>query len=142
MTATDRRNEILEFIGSKSLMSISSISSQGQPQAAVVGFGETDDFRLVFGTSNTSRKYQNLQRNKAVAVVIGWDDTRTVQYEGVARELAKDEAEQYAELYFAKNPHARKYKDLPDQRYFMLTPTWIRYTNLASKPWDIIELQF
>lgn len=123
-------------------MTISSVDSAGQPQAALVGFGETDKFQLIFGTSNGSRKYSNLIKNPNVAVVIGWDGPRTVQYEGTARELTGAETAKYADGYYAKNPSARKYKDLADQSYFLVDPKWLRYTDLSSEPWDIVELEF
>ena len=104
MDDMNRQSEIQEFLATKNLMTISSINQASQPQAAVVGFGETDKPQLVFGTSSESRKYQNLQLNQHVAIVTGWDDTRTVQYEGTARELAGSEADPLANLYFAKNP--------------------------------------
>lgn len=138
----DRRDEVLEFIKTKSLMTIASINSSGKPEAALVGFGITNDFKLIFGTSNTSRKYQNLPANSSVAVAIGWDDTRTVQYQGEARELSSDDDNALIELYLAQHPESAKYRTLPDQRYFVVTPKWVRYTNLAAKPWDIVELSF
>lgn len=136
------RDEILAFMQSKTLMTISSLNEKGTPQAAVVGVGVTDDFRLVFGTSNTSRKYKSITARPSVAAVIGWDGPETVQYEGEARELKGVEADELSELYFAHNPMARKFKDNPDQAYFVVQPTWLRYTNLASHPWDITELSF
>lgn len=140
--AMNRQPEILEFIKSKSLMTVSSVNTDGSPQSALVGFGETDSFQLIFGTSNTSRKYANLQHNPKVAVVVGWDGPKTVQYEGVARELMGGEADKYAELYFTKSPSARKQKHLEDHRYFLVEPTWVRLTDLSVKPWDIVELTF
>jgi pyridoxine/pyridoxamine 5'-phosphate oxidase len=134
----DRTAEIREFLASKHLMTISTVNQEGQPEAAVVGFGETEQLQIVFGTSSESRKYHNLQKNERVAVAIGWDDTRTVQYEGVAKEITGPEVAPLASLYFAKNPHAAKYRDLPTQRYFLIEPTWIRYTDIGESPWDVI----
>jgi pyridoxine/pyridoxamine 5'-phosphate oxidase len=137
-----QREEILAFIASKSLMTISSLGSDGKPQAAVVGFGQTEEFQLVFGTSNLSRKYANIKNSPNVAVVIGWDGPQTVQYEGVAREITGPEAEKYSERYFAKNPHARKNKELPDQCYILVDPAWLKLTDLSVTPWDVVELRF
>ena len=125
---------------SKSLMTISSLNADGAPQAAVVGVGVTDDLELVFGTSNQSRKYGNITRNPKVAAVIGWDGPQTVQYEGEARELSGEEAEKYSELYYEKNPQALKHKGRPDQTYFLVKPTWVRYTDLRTDPWTKVVL--
>lgn len=139
----DRKPEILTFIKSKSLMVVSSIAADGSVQSALVGFGETDSFQLIFGTSNASRKYSNILHNPRVAVVIGWDGPKTVQYEGVARELSGQEADEYSELYFAKNPRARRqYEERDDNRYFLIEPMWVRLTDLSVEPWDVVELKF
>ncbi len=133
---------ILDFIKRHELAVISTIHPDNTPQSAVVGFGESGDLKLVFGTSNTSRKYRNLQANAQVSVVIGGDKGQTVQYEGTAKEVTGDEAEHFKQLYFAKTPSSRKYEDLPDERYFVITPAWIRYTDLTQEPWHIVELSF
>src|SRR5437879_9106555 len=138
----ERKQEILDFIKSKKLMALSTINEEGRPEAAVVGFSETDEFQLIFGTSNKSRKYRNLQDNSNVAVVIGWDWPQTVQYEGVARELTGTEAEKYSEIYYAKSPKARPHHEHEDQRYFLIEPKWLRLTDLSATPWDIVELKF
>ncbi len=123
-------------------MTISTISPAGTPQAAVVGFGETESFQIIFGTSNTSRKYANIMADPHVALVIGWDGTQTIQYEGKARELSGDEMQVMSEIYFAKHIEARKYRELADQRYFVVEPSWLRYSDLAHYPWDIVEVSF
>lgn len=136
------KSEILSFIKSKPLMTISTIDLNAAPQSALVGFGQTDDFQIIFGTSNTSRKYANIGADPRVAIVIGWDSTQTIQYEGEARELQGEEAVAMSEIYFVKHIEARKYRDLADQRYFLVEPTWLRYTDLAHTPWEIVEITF
>jgi len=139
----ERKPEILEFIKSKSLMTLSSINSSDKPEAALIGFGETNEFQLICGTSNASRKYANITKNPKVAVVIGLGDgLTTVQYEGTARELEGAEIDTYTELYFAKYPVARRHKELGGERYFLIEPTWLRYTDISTKPWDVVELNF
>ncbi len=138
----ERKSEIIDFIKSNSLMTISSVSATGQPQAALVGFGETDSFQLIIGTSNVSRKYSNILKNPNVAVVIGGNGPKTVQYEGTAREISGAEADKYSEIYFTKSPSARQHNELPTERYFLIEPHWIRYTIVSSDPWDIVELKF
>ena len=134
--------QILKFIQSNTLMVLSTINATGSSSSALVGFGETDSFQLIFGTSNTSRKYANILVYPKVSAVIGWGDSRTVQYEGIGRELSGSEVDKYSEVYFTKTPSARQYKHLDDERYFLIQPTWIRYTDLSVDPWDITELKF
>ena len=135
------KNELLDFIKKHDLMLLSTMSEAGKPQAAVVEFGELDDLSLIFDTLQTSRKYRNLQHSKGVAVVIGWDDNITVQIEGTAHELSGDELEQAKQTYFIKNPRAKKWANKENIAYFIIKPTWARYSDLNRDPWDIREME-
>ncbi len=134
-------NTILDFIRRHKLMVLSTCRDNHWPQAAVVGFGETANLELIFGTDKLSRKYRNLKANGKVALVIGWDENITVQYEGIAEELTADNAKTYKDIYFAKNPQARKW-DSEGNAYFRITPTWIRFSDLNKHPSEIIEMAF
>jgi len=138
----DEESLVLEFIKQQKLAVVSTINKNGKPQAAVVGFGQTDKFELIFGTDNTSRKYSNLQNNPNVAVVIGWDNNITVQLEGVAKELRPEGLDLIRDNYWSKVPSAKKYDTNRSQRYFIIKPTWIRYCDLNQKFWEIITLNF
>lgn len=110
---------------------ISTLDTQNnKPESAVVAFAEKDDLSLIFGTSSTTRKYKNLQTNKNISVVIGWsEEMGTLQYEGIARELSDQEAKQNAEILILKNKQSEKFLSKADQRYFLITPKWIRLTT-------------
>jgi pyridoxine/pyridoxamine 5'-phosphate oxidase len=136
------KDDVYNFLNQKMLMVIATVNAAGRPESAVIGFGQTKDLRLLFATSNTSRKYANLKREPHVACVIGWDGTETVQYEGTATELTADELDIVRQNYWTKSPYAEKNHAGDDQRYFMVTPTWLRHSNIGSKPWDITELTF
>ena len=66
---------------------ISTAGKDNQPEYAVIGFDKSLELKIIFGTDNTSRKYNNLHLIQAVCLVIGSFDNKTVQYEGTAREL-------------------------------------------------------
>lgn len=133
---------IKNFLHQHQLGVISTVDPNGNPESAVVGFGETPELQLTFGTSINSRKVENMITNPNVAFVVGWDENITVQYEGTARLLEVDEAKKYQELYAQKVPGSRKFRDDPTNRYYLVTPTWIRYSDLNQKPWQIFELKF
>jgi pyridoxine/pyridoxamine 5'-phosphate oxidase len=135
-----KSGQILSFLHTQTLTVIGTVGPDAKPESAVIAFAETENLELIFGTPNSTRKYKNLQTNPNVAFVIGWDETTrtTVQYEGVAKELVGDEAKQYAEAMAAKNPASRKFMSRPDQRYFLVKPTWIRYTSQD----EIFEITF
>ena len=140
MTDTEK---IYNFIKGYDLAVLATVTSHVLPQAAVVGFSERENLELIFGTSNQSRKYQNLLKNPRVAVVIGWDQGKTVQYEGEAVELTDSTERQEAmNIHLSKIPSVAKYLSDPNEAIFKIIPKWVRYTDLSVDPWDIIELKF
>lgn len=138
------RAAILEFIKKKQLMVISTINREGNSQSAVVGFSETPELEIIFGTSCETRKYSNLQTNKNVSLVIGWDleEKITVQYEGVVKEAVGEEIKICKSLHINKNPKREKHSNHPKERFFKIKPRWIRYSNLSKSPEEIFEIDF
>lgn len=137
------KETLLAFIKTKTYTVISTCGKNQQPEAALVGFGETNKFEIIFGTYRTSKKYRNLKENNKVAFVIGWDeDYITVQYEGIAQELSQSEIEKYVPLYHQKVPGAAAYKSHPKQTYWMAKPIWIRYSDLGGDEEKIFEFTF
>ncbi len=136
------KQELYDFMNNNSLAVVSTVTAEGNPSAAIVGFGQTKELELLISTDNTTRKYKNLQTNPRVAVAIGGTTPETIQLEGTARELKEDELDVVRDNYWQKNPHAKAYSDNPNNRYFIITPTWIRFTDLRTNPWSITELTF
>ena len=123
---------------------ISTIDSEhDKPESALVAFAEKDDLSLIVGTSDFTRKYKNLQKNNRVSFVIGWSsETGSIQYEGEARELLDDEALKYGELIVLKNNQAEKFAIQKNQRYFLVTPTWIRLVDTSLETGGNYEISF
>src|SRR3989344_3156540 len=95
---------------------------------------------LVFVTSTEYRKYKNLKNNSNVAFVVGGPENISIQLEGVATELTEAEAAKYKEVYFKKNPAAKKWEGLPDTRWFKINLKLLRYRDYNSHPttnWEI-----
>lgn len=132
--------DIWVFVRQHDLMMLATVTAEGKPEASVVEFGETDDFTIIIDTLMSSRKYENLQENPEVAMVIGWDDSITVQLEGRAEELSGRALEQAQQAYFAKNPRAKKWANRPEVAYFTIKPSWLRYSDLNQNPWQVEEL--
>lgn len=132
---------LFDFLNKQKLAVISTVGSDSKPESAVLEFGQTDKLELIFDTFNTSRKYKNLQTNKDVALVIGWDENITVQYEGIALELIGDEAEKYKKIFWTKNPEAERWDKRKGIVYFKVVPSWIRYSDLNKNPWEIFEVE-
>lgn len=118
-------------------------STDGAPQAAVVGFAVSDRFEIVFDTLASTRKAQNIRANSRVAFVIGGlkgSDERTVQYEGVADEPAGAELERLKSLYYAVFPDGPDRLSWPGLIYVCVRPTWLRYSDYTRDPAEIVEL--
>ncbi len=136
------KEKILDFLKKHTLCVISTIHQDGRgPEAAVVGFAEQEDLKLIIGTSNMSRKYQNIKANNNVALVIGWDGrVGTLQYEGTIEEVPESDSAKYAAIQIAKNPFTKKFSERPDQRYFVISPKWIRLTDFSGDEPQIHEV--
>ncbi|MGZ3778695.1 MAG: pyridoxamine 5'-phosphate oxidase family protein, partial [Mucilaginibacter sp.] len=81
---------IYQFISQSKYAVVSTISKDGKPESALVGIAVSTSLEIIFDTVKTSRKYHNILANKHVAVVVGWDNETTVQYEGEAEVLGND----------------------------------------------------
>jgi len=136
----DKKQTILSFIKKQKLAVISTVNSNCMPESAVLEFGETEDLELIIDTFTSSRKYKNLQTNKNVSFVIGWDDDITIQYAGIAEEVKGDKAKKYQEAYWNKNPKAQRWETREGITYFKVTPKWIRYSDLNKDPWNVFEI--
>lgn len=135
---------IYDFIHKHKIAVLATVDKSGQPEAAVVEFGDTEDLEIIFDTlaEPNYRKYNNLQKNPSVAFVIGWEDDITVQYEGQAREIKGQDIDKYKEIFFQKNPKAKKWDSSPEIKYFLVKPKWVRYSDYDGKPYKIVELKF
>lgn len=130
---TSNFQTVLEFIRSRPFGVLATINQTGSPEAATLSISQTEHLELIFQTPNTTRKYVNLRHNPHVAVVFGWDpnDFITVQYEGMAREITDPkERERLAAIHVAKNPASKPYANIPENKFFIITPTQIRYNDM------------
>jgi pyridoxine/pyridoxamine 5'-phosphate oxidase len=138
---TGRAQKILDFIRTQQIGVLATTNSESFPEAASMSISQTDALGLIFQTPNTTRKYANLQMNPHVAAVFGWslDDFITVQYEGIAREVTDDtERARVAAVHVAANPKSKPYANLPDNKFFVVSPTRISYSNIPES--DIFTL--
>jgi general stress protein 26 len=136
----EKKKFVLDFIKKHKICVLATITPDGHPEAGVIEFGETDNLELIFDTFKTYRKYKNLKNNPDVAVVIGWDENVTIQYEGRAAELSGQELKKYQALYYAKNPDAEKWLKFPEVTFFKVIPQWLRYRDGNTDPMTIFEI--
>lgn len=134
------RDELVRFLRRYRLAVEASVTPEGRPQAAVVGFAVSDALEIVFDTVEATRKYRNLCGDPHIALVIGWDDEITAQIEGVADFPTGDELERVRECYFVAYPDGRDRLSWPGITHVRVRPTWVRYSDLTKDPPHIVEL--
>jgi nitroimidazol reductase NimA-like FMN-containing flavoprotein (pyridoxamine 5'-phosphate oxidase superfamily) len=127
------QSELLGYLRSQRLGVLGTLAPSGEPQAALVGYAITPDFELLFDTLRTTRKYRNMMANPRVSFTVGstvgHGDERTVQYEGIAEELAGEQLERLRPGYFAAWPDGVDRVQWPDITWFVIRPRWIRYSD-------------
>ncbi|MFO0738854.1 MAG: pyridoxamine 5'-phosphate oxidase family protein [Labilithrix sp.] len=135
-----KRPELVEFLRAQKWAVETSVTTAGAPQAAVVGVAVSDELELVFDTLGDTRKAANLRADPRIALVMGWDDGKTAQIEGVADEPQGDELARIKKVYLAKFPDGVEREAWPLITYFRVRPTWIRFSDFTTSPPTIEEL--
>jgi general stress protein 26 len=134
---------LFEFIKQNKFAVVSTISVNQMPQSACVGIAVTPDLKLLFDTTMDSRKYENLMHTPRVSFVIGWENAITVQYEGIAVHIPKDSIDEKFNTYFEEFPDGLdRNKNWKNITYFMVEPTWIRYSDFNEVVPKIDEMHF
>ncbi len=113
---------------------ISSIARDASPQSALVGIATSPELEIIFDTVKSSRKYPNLIERPRCSFVVGWSGEQTLQYEGVAEEPTGAALQRYQEIYFAAWPDGLARLSWPGIAYFVVHPTWIRYSDFDQNP--------
>ena len=132
---------IYDFLSRHKYAVLSTVTKDHLPECALVGFAVTKELKIIFDTSRTTRKYQNLINNPAIALVIGWDKERTVQYEGKVTVPNAKILDELFDVYVKVFPEGRERRKLKDTVYCCIEPTWIRYSDFNT-PGKIEEFTF
>jgi general stress protein 26 len=127
------QTELLAYMRSQRLGVLGTLAPSGEPQAALVGYAVTPDLEVLFDTLQTTRKCRNMKANPRVSFTIGntvgSGDERTVQYEGIAEELADNSLLHLRPVYFATWPDGVERIQWPHITWCVIRPRWIRYSN-------------
>ena len=135
-------DEVFQFMNSQRLAVLATVGEPMRPEAALMGFAVTPELKIIFDTVKSSRKYPHLKKNPRVAWVIGCTTEVTVQYEGVAEELAGEELAKYKKTYFAAFPDGPARESWPGITYFVVRPEWVRYCDYNPPTRRIEEMRF
>jgi general stress protein 26 len=126
--------EVFDIAKAKRYLVVSTVNESGAPEAALMGFALTQTKEFVFDTLSTSRKAVNLALNPAAALVVGWDNSISLQIEGIARRPVGDDLASAKAAYFSEWPDGRARENWPDIAYVVVQPKWIRYANYSGAP--------
>lgn len=136
------RTDLYSFMASYRYGVVSSISSAGTPQSALVGIATTPELDIIFDTVRSSRKYPNLIHCPACSVVVGWGGEQTVQLEGIAIEPKGADLKRYQDAYFGVWPDGIARMSWPGITYFVVRPQWLRFSDFDQRPPRIEEMSF
>ncbi|MCE5275461.1 MAG: pyridoxamine 5'-phosphate oxidase family protein [Deltaproteobacteria bacterium] len=105
--------ELRELFSSQGL-AVLSTHERGQPYCNLVACASTEDLKkLVFATTRATRKYENIEGDPRVSMLIDnrsneaadFHEAVAVTATGRAEEVPGDERDAYLALYLAKHPH-------------------------------------
>ena len=111
---------------------LATASAGGVPEAATIRFVADSDYNLYFNTSTTYRKYDNLDDNSRVAVVVD-GSTGNLQLEGETRELDGAEDTVAVDRYVEKYGHSQ-YLTHDHSTRFAVETDWARLLLDGSFP--------
>jgi len=136
--------DLYAFLATHRLGILGTIGPRGTPQSALVGIATTPQLEIIFDTVASSRKYPNLVARPACSFVIGgWGPAeQTLQFEGQAEELKSPKLERCQAIYFNFWPDGPARMSWPGIVYFVVRPTWIRYSDFDRNPALIREFTF
>jgi uncharacterized pyridoxamine 5'-phosphate oxidase family protein len=142
MSLTMTKDFVYDFLSRHKLAVLSTVNEHWKPESALVGIAVSENLEIIFDTANTTRKYRNILHNPNVALVIGWDDETTIQFEGTAEELTGPGADKYKEAYFRAFPDGRnRAVTWNGIVHFKVTPRWLRCSHF-NEPKTIEEIVF
>ena len=141
MRIKNLKQRILAFLKQNKTCVLATVSPDGKPEAAVIEYVATDKLELIFNTFTSYRKYKNLRLNGNVAGVIGFGPV-SVLYEGHAVEARGEIEKLCRKLHTKQIKHKTKFNEMPETRYFKVSPKWVRYIDYSKDPWERFETLF
>lgn len=136
-------DEVLSFLDGQRVGVVATQRPEGDPHAAVMHFSVDRDRREVFfSTDRKSVKVSGLPTHDRAAFATGWSekDWKTVQLRGRIRVAADDELPTIHACHYAKHPQSAAFKDDPNTVFLVLSPDWLRYSDLGVVPERVEEL--
>jgi hypothetical protein len=133
--------QLYAFMQARRHAVIATASPGGTPEAALIEIAVTPELEVIFETTTATRKIANLRANPRVSLVIGWQDDRTLQYDGLVDEPSGNSLERIRAHYISTFPQKASHQSWPGNLYFRVRPVWTRLSDYNS-PRTIVEHQF
>jgi general stress protein 26 len=136
------KQKATQYLRSKFVAVISTVSQNNQPESATVYFDVDENFNFYIMTKQFTRKYKNIQQNQQVALVIGTDnEPATVQVQGKAEEISDsqefDKRLESIKQRFFQNEYVAPLFQLQSEKnevvLFKIVPSWIRWLDLRGE---------
>ncbi len=133
------RTDLLAYLKGQRYGVLGSLSAEGEPQGALVGYAVTPALQILFDTIRSSRKYRNLLAHPRASFTVGAGcathatelDERTVQFEGIAEELSGEALARLRPVYYHAWPDGSDREAWSEITWFVLHPLWIRYSDYS-----------
>ena len=145
MQISQIRRDISEMLDSQQLGVLATYGSE-YPYATIVGFVATDDLGyILFATFRDTHKYENIQANPRVSMLIDnrsnrvedFSDARALTALGNVEELCKDEKHEFTSLYLQRYPHLNEF--VSDPKCALMKVKVDKYI-LVSRFQEVMEL--
>ena len=137
------RTDVFEFLQSRAhpLGVLAYLDPDGHPDSACVAFSATPNLEIIFGTSDQSRKFPCLTADSHVGFNVTDPIYRlTVQLKGTVREIGGPTLEDHERMHYAKLAEdSRRFRDLPDQHFFRISPIVTQYSDCLQEPWQVFN---
>jgi pyridoxine/pyridoxamine 5'-phosphate oxidase len=127
--------EFVTFVRTARLAVVATTSPEGTPEAALVEIAVTDDGALLFDTKSGTRKVANISHQPRVAIVVGWNDSVSVQVEGPAEILAGTDRTDAAAVFESQFPGSRALAD--GFALIRVKPDWLCYYDARPESFEI-----
>ncbi|CAN5134304.1 hypothetical protein BH11PAT1_BH11PAT1_6600 [soil metagenome] len=143
ISGSKTKKEVYVYLKSLAIAVLSTVSSEGNPHAAVIYFISDEDLNFYFLTKSDTRKAKNLtSHSEAALTIVDPNSPRTIQVTGPVSEI--EEPQMYINIMdkiseenakgnnFFWPPPLSKLDSDGDLVLYKLTPNWLRYADFTE----------
>ena len=135
------KDTIYAFAKDQKLAVIATASKTGMPEAALINIAITPDLEIIFETTSATRKFDNLLHNPRVSLVIGWNNERSLQLDGLVDLPEGRDCERLKAFYFSIFSRKGSHEFWPGNDYYRVRPRWARLSDY-NFPRKVDEFSF